>query len=186
MSAVRRRKRDGYTHNSGNEGAAMIQPRSEGRIELAASEDQAGALCALVRDARHVVRIFSDTLSPDLFDNAELADELSRVARGGRQCEVRILIKDSIFLVKRAHRLGALHRRLPSLVMLRKLADAPENYIANYVLADDGGIFFIPNVDDKICFMNHDDRPLAKHCREQFDDLWQRSVEDPELRLMPM
>ena len=73
----------------------MIQPRIEGRIELAAADDQAAALCELVTGAQHRVRIFSDTLSPALFDNIELAHELSRVARQGRQCEVQILIKNN-------------------------------------------------------------------------------------------
>ena len=164
----------------------MIQPRIDGRIELAAADDQAGALCELVTGAQHRVRIFSDTLSPTLFDNVELTHELSRVARQGRQCEVQILIKDSVFLVKRAHRLAALHQRLVSSVLLRKLTYAPEHFLANYVLVDDNGIFFIPNDDDKTCFMNRDDRALAKHYGEQFDDLWQRSVADPDLRFMPI
>lgn len=164
----------------------MIQPRIEGRVELAAADDQAGVLCELLTGAQHRVRIFSDTLDPALFDNAELAHELSRVARQGRQCEVQILIKDSTFLVKRAHRLAALHRRLVSSVLLRKLSYAPEHFLANYVLVDDSGIFFIPNDDDKTCFMNRDDRALVKHFGEQFDDLWQRSVADPDLRFVPM
>ena len=55
----------------------MIQPRIEGRVELAAADDQAGVLCELLTGAQHRVRIFSDTLDPALFDNAELAHELT-------------------------------------------------------------------------------------------------------------
>jgi hypothetical protein len=164
----------------------MVLPRAEGRIELAASDDRAGALSELVRDARHIVRIFSDHLSPQLFDNEDLARELSRVARQGRPCEVRILIKSSQFLVKRPHRLGALHQRLLSSVLLRKLAYCPDHYLVNYVLVDDCGIFLIPNDDDNSCFLNREDRPLVKHYSEQFDELWQKSGPDPDMRVMPM
>ena len=164
----------------------MARPRSEGRIEIEASGDQAGALCELLRGAQHMVRIFSDCLSPQLFDHAGLAGELSRVARQGRACEVRILIKDSQFLTRRAHRIGALHQRLVSSVALRTLTYCPDHYVANYVLVDDSGIFFIPNEDDKVCFCNRDDRALVKHYTQQFDDLWHRSSPDPELRFMPM
>ena len=73
-----------------------------------------------------------------------------------------------------------------ALVLLRKLTYCPDHYVANYVLVDDGGIFFIPNEDDKVCFWNRDDRPLVRHYTEQFDELWQRSSPDPELRFMPM
>jgi hypothetical protein len=164
----------------------MVRPKSEGRVEIEASGDQAGALCELVRGAQHIVRIFSDVLSPQLFDHAGLAGELSRVARQGRACEVRILVKDSQFLTRRTHRIGALHQRLVSSVLLRKLTYCPDHYVANYVLVDDSGIFFVPNEDDKVCFWNRDDRALVKHYTEQFDDLWHRSSPDPELRFMPM
>jgi hypothetical protein len=164
----------------------MVQPKSEGRVEIEASGDQAGALQELLTGARHVVRIFSDYLSPQLFDHAGITAELSRVARHGPPCEVRILIKNSQFLVKSAHRIGALHQRLVSSVVLRKLSYCPDHFVPNYVLVDDSGIFFIPNEDDKICFWNRDDRPLVRHYTEQFDDLWQRSGADPEMRFMPM
>lgn len=164
----------------------MMNPSSEGRIELAASEDQAGALCQLLRSGRHLVRIFSDQLDPNLFDHADIATELSRIARAGRQCEVRILIKDTEMLVKRAHRLAGLHQRLSSAVLLRKLTYCPELYPHNYVLVDDAGLFYIPNDEDKTCFSNAEDRAFVKHCAEQFDHLWERSTADPELRFMPM
>lgn len=164
----------------------MLMPRSEGRIELLPADDQADALCQLVNGATRIVRILSDNLKPELFDNAELAEALSRVARHGRQCEVRMLVKDTSMLIKRAHRLGALHRRLPSLVLLRKLSYCPDHYVPNYVLVDNTGVFFIPNEEDKVSFVNDSDRPLVKHYIEQFDDLWQKSMGDPEMRTVPV
>ena len=164
----------------------MVQPKAEGRIELPAGAAQAEALQELVRGAERSVRILSDALDPDLFDHEALATELSRLVRGGRQCEVRILVKDSHNLVKRSHHLGTLHRRLVSSVQVRKLAQFPEHYVANYVIVDDRGVFFLPMVDDKSCFANPDDRPLAKHYTEQFDEIWSRSGPDPELRVMRM
>lgn len=164
----------------------MVLPRSEGRIEVPATGDPAGRLCELVAGAERIVRIFSDALAPELFDNQALASALSQLARSGRQCEVRILIRDSELLVKRAHRLGALHRRLLSVVQIRKLGPQTEHQAANYVLVDDRGIFFIPMEDDKVCFMNHEDRPLVRHYTERFDDLWARSGSDPELRVLPL
>lgn len=163
-----------------------MQPKAEGRIEILPADDPAGHLCELVKAGERIVRILSDELDPALFDNEALATELSRIARHGRQCEVRILLKNSRHLSKRTHRLGTLHRRLVSNVLIRKLGHFPEHYVANYVLVDDHGVYFMPMEDDKVCFMNHDDRPLVKHFTEQFDELWSRAVPDPELRQMSM
>ena len=99
----------------------MVRPKSEGRVEIAASGDQAGALCALLQGAQHIVRIFSDALEPQLFDHAGLAAELSRVARQGRACEVRILFKDSHALTRHTHRLATLHQRSGEVVSYDEL-----------------------------------------------------------------
>jgi hypothetical protein len=163
-----------------------MQPKADGRIELLPTDDQAGALQNLVAGAERTVRILSDALEPSLFDHAALADALSRMVRRARQCEVRILLKDSRNLVQRSHHLGTLHRRLGSSVQIRKLSDFPEHYVANYVLVDDRGVLFLPMDDDKVCFVNPDDRALVRHYGEQFDELWARSGPDEELRNMPM
>jgi hypothetical protein len=163
-----------------------MQPKPEGRIELLPADDQAGALQRLVGRAERTVRIFSDALDPALFDHAALAESLSQLVRRARQCEVRILIKDSHNLVHRSHHLGTLHRRIGSSVQIRKLSDFPEHYVANYVLVDDSGAMYLPMNDDKVCFVNDDDRALVRHYTEQFDELWARSSPDDEMRNMPI
>ena len=164
----------------------MVLPKAEGRLEVDAASDQVGALVSVLRGASRIVRILSDALDPALFDYPAVAAELSRVARHGRQCEVRILLKQSHHLSKSSHCIGTLHKRLLSSVRILKPTFIPEDFAANYVLADDCGVFFMPMEDDKFCFLNHDDRPLVKHLALQFDDMWSRAIEDPELRLMPL
>jgi hypothetical protein len=164
----------------------MVLPKAEGRLALGASSEQAVALLGILGQAQRIVRILSDELDPELFDRPDIAAELSRVARQGRQCEIRILLKDSANLSKRSHCLATLHRRLASSVRILKPTFMPENLSANYVLADDRGVFFLPMEDDKSGFLNADDRPLVKHLALQFDDMWSRAIEDPELRLMPL
>lgn len=163
-----------------------MKPASAGRIMLETPEAQASALGQLARSARLMVRIFSDTLAPALFDTEELAKELSRLARQGPPCEVRILIKDSHSLRKRGHRLAELNRWLVSALQLRKLDEDPELHVANYMLADGSGVLFMPNEAEKLCFWNPEDRAFCKYLAERFDELWYRSSPDPELRFMPM
>ena len=164
----------------------MVTPKAEGRVELDGASDQAAGVLEVLRTARRIVRILSNELDPMIFDSPAVADELSRVARQGRQCEVRILLKQSHNLARRTHCIGSLHRRLPSSVRILKPVAVPEDLAANYVLADDCGVFFMPMEEDKIAFMNPDDRALVKNLTLQFDDMWARAEQDPELRLMPL
>jgi hypothetical protein len=71
-------------------------------------------------------------------------------------------------------------------VQIRKLTYNPDHYAPNYVLIDASGVFQVPNEGNKVSFLNRDDRALVKHLSEQFDDLWQKSVADLELRIAPV
>lgn len=161
-----------------------MQPSSEGRLEARTPEEQFAALCELLTHARRIVRILSDDLAPALFDQEETAGELSRIARQGPPCEVRVLIKDSRHLRGSAHRVGVLHQRLVSSVPLRLLLYRPEHQVANFVLTDENGVLFLPNAAEKLCFWNRDDRAFVRHLIAQFDELWHKSGPDPELRSM--
>ena len=164
----------------------MVTPKAEGRVELDVASDQAAGVVEVLRSARRIVRILSDELDPALFDTPAVSEELSRVARQGRQCEVRILLKDSHNLSKRTHGIGTLHRRLPSSLRILRPTLVPEDFSANYVLADDCGVFFMPMEEDKFSFLNLDDRALAKNLALQFDEMWARAEPDPELRVMSL
>lgn len=159
-----------------------MQPGTEGRVELEPDESPTGHLIDLVREGRRIVRIFSDDLDPDIFADAGLAEALSEFARLNRRSEVRILIKNSEYLVGRSHDITNLNRRIPSLVAIRKLTYAPELYIDNYLLVDDHGLYYDPKDENQIRFINANDRPMVKHLSLQFDELWAKSHEDPELR----
>ncbi len=159
-----------------------MHPRAEGRVEIDATEPVAPQLRRLVENGRQLVRIFSDELTPEVFDDEELTAALSELARRNRRSEVRILIKDSRLLIGRSHHLASLAQRLPSLVRVRKLTYCPELYVANYLLVDDRGLWYDPRDDDKSSFINDDDRPMVKNLSLQFDELFAKSQADPELR----
>ena len=159
-----------------------MHPSPEGRVELHPDEPHAPQLAELVRHGRRLVRILTDDLHPSVFDDDELSQALSELARKNRRSEVHILIKDSHHLTESSHHLAELNKRIPSLVAVRKLTYCPELYVANYMLVDDKGLYYDPRDDDKISFINAEDRATVKHLAMQFDELWAKSQNDPELR----
>lgn len=159
-----------------------MHPNSEGRVELTAEEPHTPHLVELVRSGRRLVRILTDELHPSVFDDEALSYALSELARDNRHSEVRILVKQSHYMVGRSHHLAILNKRIPSLVSVRKLTYNPESYVGNYMLVDDAGLYYDPRDDEKICFINPDDGPTVKHLGLEFDELWSKSQDDPELR----
>lgn len=132
--------------------------------------------------ANRTIRIFSDTLDHLLFDNKELADRLSDLARSTRDSQVQILMTNSQLIQQKGHRLLDLSRRLPSSVHLH-ITKVPEALAGKMlVLADHDGVLYMPNINDGRVRFEPSDRPLCMRLIEAFDRVWQRSEADPNLR----
>jgi hypothetical protein len=127
------------------------------------------------------IRIVSPQLDHRIFDNPELVDALSALARRDRNSSVHILISDSRPIINDGHRVLNLARRLPSSVSIRKLADHPEMTGDTIIIRDLDGVIFMPE-DGGPGFYEPDSRSSAQLFINKFEPLWQRSVQDPEFR----
>ena len=135
-------------------------------------------LCA---SASRYIRIVSPQLDHAVFDNADLADIISALARRDSHSRVHLLINDSSQMVLRGHRLLNLARRLPSSIFLRKLAEHPEMTGETIIIRDLDGVLFMP-ADDGPGFYEPNSRATAQRFIDKFDPLWQRGVQDPNFR----
>src|SRR6185295_3784174 len=104
--------------------------------------------------------------------------------RRSRFSEIRLLIVDSRPLVQRGHMLLDLQRRLSSTILLRRVSCEPEDIRENYLLADDRGILCFPVREPERAWSDYNNRPIAEDYSTQFDELWNRAIDDPELRLL--
>jgi hypothetical protein len=136
---------------------------------------------ALCQSASRYIRIISPQLDHVVFDNSELVDAISALARRDRHSEVRILISDSTPIVHTGHRLLNLARRLPNSVIIRKLVDHPEMTGETVVIRDLSGLLYTP-AGEGLGFYEPDSPASARQFIEKFDPLWQRAVDDPNFR----
>ena len=137
---------------------------------------------ALCQSASRYICILSPQLDHAAFDNSELVEALSALARRSRQTQVRILVNDSRLMVSRGHQLLQLARRLPSTVHLRKLVEHPNWNNETIVIRDRDGVLFKPGGSDHEAFYEPDSRASTRRHLEMFDELWRFSEEDAELR----
>jgi hypothetical protein len=137
---------------------------------------------ALCDSASRQLCVLSPTLDHAVFDQAALISAVGSLVRRSRQTEVRILISDSRAIVTRGHGLLELARRLPSTVLIRKLAEHPDWNGETVVVRDHNGVLFKPGGADHEGFYEPDSRASTRHHLELFNDLWRHSVEDPNLR----
>lgn len=136
----------------------------------------------LCNSAARTLCILSPKLDHAAFDNAELAQALSALARQSRQTEVKILIRDSRAVVARGHRLLTLARRIPSSICIQKLAEHPDWNDETIVIRDRNGVLYKPGSSDHEGFFEPNSRASTQRHLELFQDLWRYSVQDVELR----
>ncbi len=149
-----------------------------------AADDRAAVALDLARQSRRKLRLLSHALDPELFDGDAFASAVSQLARASRFSEIRLLVIEVKPIVERGHRLLELSRRLSTTLQLRRADCKPEDIKENFLVADDRGVLCYSLREPEAAWADFNNRPLAEDYAAQFDELWHRSINDPELRLL--
>lgn len=148
--------------------------------------DQPGAArahaLALLQQAERSLCIYSTDLEPWLYHHRSVQQACTRLLLASPKNCLRILVRDLSVAVKSGHRLLVLSRRLPSNLHIRKLhPDYPAEEIA-FLLADDRGLLVRPEPGQYAGYALYQDRARVRLRQRQFDQAWETSISDPDLR----
>lgn len=169
-----------------NLGPLLQLGESTGTIGLDGVADFRAALDSMAKQARHSIKIFTQELDHELYDNADFIRVASEIGRNRKHCEIQILIKDADKATKLGHRLVELHRRLPSSIHIRQL---PRDYLEEtdeFMLVDDIGLVkrytigYMQGCCEFKCI------PEAQKKARFFNSVWQRSEPCQDLRRLSL
>jgi len=174
------------------EGGPAIRPQAPRPQQLEPSKAQAfdafdnclQALQRVIASARRSLCIMSPYLDHELFDQPEIVDAISQLARSAPRVEISILILDSRFLVERGHQLLDLSRRLDEKITLRRLDESASAETSSFVCADLDAYWLLPNFQQYEGVCDTANPVTAQKLRDAFDKAWEKSREDPELRTL--
>ncbi len=135
----------------------------------------------LLPQGRRTLRILAPELDFELLSRESVVSALATMVRVSPKTRIRILLADSSSAVQRGHLLIGLARRFTSYIDMR-LLDDPESSGPAWLVLDERAVIWRPDYrswkDGQVCGL---DPRAGQLCRE-FDDLWERSLPDPELR----
>jgi hypothetical protein len=146
-----------------------------------ADEARAHAL-ALLQQARRSLCIYSHDLEPWLYHHSSVQQACSRFLLASPRNQLRILLRDSSRAVKEGHRLLSLARRLSSNLLIRKLNPDYPNEEQVFLLADDCGLLVLPEPGQFSGYALYQDLVRVRQRRSQFDQAWDTSLTDLDLR----
>ena len=151
-------------------------------LVLSSLEENVAVVDALASQARRKLILFTRDLEPRLFDREPFYQALRQLAIAHRNVEIRVLVMDSDRVVKEGHRLINLGRRLTSYIQFRKVAEDYLDTPSTFLVVDDRGYLhrnLAVQYDGTADFSN----PYrAQELTRQFDEIWQHSGPDPNLR----
>lgn len=140
------------------------------------------ALIKLCGDTQKDLDIFSHRLDSALYDQAQLEQVLSELARAHRFAQIRLLVTDTQPLIEYGHRLVRLAIRLPSKIHVRKVTEAPETKAAGFCLGDTQKLVYLASENDYQGFFDTQAGPQVQSLRETFNRAWELGEEEPRFK----
>ncbi len=153
-------------------------------VDITTSEENRAAALALARQAHMDIEIVSRYLDPPIYDNEPFIAAIKQLALSHRRAKVRILVSDSVPIVKGAHRLLALAGRLSTFIELRILNPQHKNFNQALMLVDETGYIFRELSDRYEGLVSFNDHAQTRYFTREFEKMWEIAVLDPDLRQM--
>ena len=137
---------------------------------------------ALIQQAQRSLCLYSDDLEPWLYHHSSVQQACTRFLLSSPRARLRILLRDPTRAVKEGHRLLSLSRRLSSNLHIRKLNPDHASEELAYLIADDRGLLLRPELDQQSGYTLYNDPARVRQRQAQFDQAWDTSITDPDLR----
>jgi predicted GNAT family N-acyltransferase len=179
-------QRTGAPSLAAGRGMTIDEPRPYRLVQFDTEHECRAALCDLLAGARRTVVVLSASLDPQLFAGDECVASVSALARRSRHTRVLILVEETKTIADSGHALLELARRLPSKVLIRRLPGDREPPRNSYMVVDGEAVWMLPDRDVYVGWTNQHDRVEARRLADDFMWLFERSSEDPELRLLSL
>ena len=149
---------------------------------LATRDDNRRAAALLATQARRQLELFTPDLEPALYDQTNFVEALARLVVDNPRARIRILAKDLERTLREGHRLVELRRRLSSYVEIRRVHEDYRDDNQSFLLTDDYGLLhrrFAARFEGSLSCK----APLeVRHLRALFNEIWDRSEPDANLR----
>jgi hypothetical protein len=154
----------------------------QGALALKARAAIRDACLCLAQGARRELLIFSRDLDPDLYDQSPFLAELQRIALATTHQPVRALVREPRVPAMAGHRLVELARQLSSRIAIRRVGDDFRDRLDAFLIVDARGYCLRRLADQPEAVVEYAAPAQARRLRAEYEEIWERSDADIELR----
>jgi hypothetical protein len=140
----------------------------------------------VAKSAQRLLSIFTQDLEPLIYGEEAFLDAVKRLVLARSYAKVRVLLADPARARMDNNRFLALARRLTSCIDLRAMSLEYPASAGAFIIADDRALAYRLQADrwDGIADMN--EPAVVRRYLNFFDEVWQTSTQEPQLRQMLM
>ena len=164
----------------------LVLGESSGTLLLESAADFRAAIDHMAQQAVRSVKIFSQELDHELYDQVEFIKIASSICRQRKNCTISILLKNADKCTRFGHRLVELQKRVPSSIEIRSVPAEYEQMNDEFMVVDDIGMvkrFALGYMRGHCEFRSV---PDAVKSGRQFNEIWERSEPCQELRRLSL
>jgi hypothetical protein len=164
----------------------LINGESTGTILLESLADFRCAIDRMAEQAKRNIKIFTQELDHDLYDQAPFIKILSSLCRNQRGFSLQLILKDANKAAKFGHRLVELQKRVPSSIEIRGLPNEYQDLTDEYLIVDDQAMVKRFSIGYMRGHCEFRAIPDAVKYGRQFNEIWERSLPCQELRRLSL
>lgn len=162
--------------------AAQKLGESRDILYLKTRGDNRDVALRLVQQAHRSLHLFTHNLDPALYDTREFVEAVKQLAIQSPHSKVYILLKDPTTAITRGHRIVELARRISSHVFIHRVAEEDQDRIDSFMVVDEVGILRRAHGARFEGTAEFNNPGEARQLLKSFNDAWERSVPEAELR----
>lgn len=151
-------------------------------VQIATSADNRIAAISLVRQGRRYLHVFSRDLDHTVYDTTAFIAAVRALATYSRYSQIRILVQNTERIIKSGHRLVQLAHRLSSVMQIRRPGREHQAMNEVFLVVDKLGLLQRKQSDRYEGVVNFNAPLEAAAMARFFDEVWEKSEPDPELR----
>jgi hypothetical protein len=140
------------------------------------------ATLQMAGQCRRTMEIISHELDPAVYDSAEFVEAAKDLALRHYMARIRILVFDPLTIVRHGHRMIDLMHNLPTFIEFRKPGFEYDGFNESLFIADSTGYIVRTTAGRYEGNLNFNDRRAAGILRRKFEEMWERSRQDANLK----
>lgn len=158
----------------------------DNELTISTSEEHHLAAKMMAEQSRREISIISRALDPLVYNVPAFVDAVKQMLLSNRRARMRIIVFESQTIVRRGHLLLNLAENMPSYIEFRTPIRARYDFNESLFVADSTAYLYRNNAERFDGLLNFKDKRKCKVLLDVFEEMWERSTPDPNLRRLSL